>query len=222
MRRFSLLIALVGLLTALAVGVRPISVHADDDHTAGSHEGEHDYDHADGEADHHEEGHGEGGHGEGDHGDDHGAGHGDVDYNRPPLNPEMPLLIWSLVVFVGFLLLAKKMAWAPLIDGLNAREARVNQALADAEAARIEAQKLLADHQKHLDSVTEEVKEIVAKARTEAEQEKARIIAEAEAETTAMRDEAIADIHAAHEQALSEMDNQIDDQVAMATRHVLG
>jgi F-type H+-transporting ATPase subunit b len=145
-----------------------------------------------------------------------------VDYNRPPLTPHIPLLVWSLVVFGLFLLAARKLAWAPLIRGLDSREARVNRALAAAEQARIDAAKLLADHKAHLDRVTEEVKEIIAKARTDAEHEKLRIIAEAEAEATAMRDQAIADIHAAREQALSGLDERIDAQVELASRHVLG
>lgn len=81
---------------------------------------------------------------------------------------------------------------------------------------------MLADHKAHLDGVTEQVKEIIAKARSEAEQEKLRIVAEAEAEATAMRDRAIADIHAAREEALSGLDERIDAQVELASRHVLG
>lgn len=165
--------------------------------------------------------------GEGDHGhDEHAGGAGaegeHVDYNRPPLTPHIPLLIWSLVVFGLFLLAARKLAWMPLIRGLDSREARVNRALAEAEQARIEAQRMLDDHKAHLDGVTEQVKEIIAKARGEAEQEKLRIIAEAEVEATAMRDQAIADIHAAREEALAGLDERIDAQVELASRHVLG
>lgn len=170
------------------------------------------------------DGHGDqAGGGNGGTADDHGeSGHGSVDYNKPPLEPHIPLFIWSLVTFLVFLFLAKKLAWLPMIEGLNARESRVNRALAEAEAARIEALKLLEDHKAHLDEITEQVKEIIAQARTDAEQEKARIITEAEAETVAMRDAAIADIHEAREQALSGMDERIGNQVDMATRHVLG
>jgi F-type H+-transporting ATPase subunit b len=145
-----------------------------------------------------------------------------VDYNRPPLTPHIPLLVWSLVVFGLFLLAARKLAWTPLIRGLDSREARVNRALAEAEQARIDATKLLADHKAHLDRVTEEVQAIIAKARTDAEHEKLRIISEAEVEATALRDQAIADIHAAREEALAGLDERIDAQVELASRHVLG
>lgn len=166
-------------------------------------------------------------------GDHEAAGHregdGDAshhpDTSLPPITPNRQmaeLFVFSLLFFCLYLVLAKKFAWLPLIGGLDAREARVNRALAEAEAARMEATKLLADHQKHLDEVTEQVKGIIAKARSDAEQEKMRIVAEAEEETTAMRDRAIADIHAAREEALMGLDEQIESQVAAATEHVLG
>jgi F-type H+-transporting ATPase subunit b len=161
---------------------------------------------------------------------DHAAGdgaHGEhhPDTNRPPIFPDRAmgeLFVFSLVFFCLFLVVARKYAWLPMVAGLDSREARVNQALADAEAARVAALKLLDEHQKHLDQVTEQVKEIVAEARGEAEREKARIIAEAEAETTALRDQAIADIYEAQRQSLQGLDERIDVQVATATGKILG
>ncbi len=162
---------------------------------------------------------GENHHGEAGHG---GGGHGDVDYNAVPLIFEPKLFVWSLGLFLLFVFVARKVAWSPLIQGLDAREARVNRALHDAEAARVEAEKLLADHDARMDQVQDEVREIVAAARREAEAEKARIIAEADAEAAALRDQAIADIEAAHRQAAEDLNSRIGEQVAMATEHVLG
>ncbi|MGD9854038.1 MAG: ATP synthase F0 subunit B [Planctomycetaceae bacterium] len=133
-----------------------------------------------------------------------------------------PLFFWSLGLFLLFLFVSRKVAWAPLIAGLDAREARVNRALHDAEAARVEAEKLLADHAARMDRVQEEVKGIVAAARKEAEAEKARIIAEADAAAAGMRDRAIAEIRQAHRLALDDLQSQIDRQADLATEHVLG
>lgn len=202
----------VPLVVCLAMGADGVAVAraADDSHPA-TDAGDHVHENAEG---------GEHPAGEDPHGT-HADGHA-IDYNKPPLDVDPRLLVWSLVVFLGFVFLAKKLAWLPLIEGLDSREARVNRALAEAEAARIQALKLLDEHQARMDQVTEEVKEIIARSRSEAESEKARIIAEAEQEATGMRDQAIADIHAAREQTLAGLDSQIDSQVEMAARHVLG
>src|SRR5690606_26542579 len=47
-----------------------------------------------------------------------------VDYNKPPLAIDLSLFIYSLLLFGGFVLVMKSVAWEPLIAGLNAREAR--------------------------------------------------------------------------------------------------
>lgn len=151
---------------------------------------------------------------------EHG-GSGGVNYDEPPLGFEGPLFCFSLLLFVAFLFVARRYVWTPLIGSLDAREARVNQALHDAEAARVEAEALLAQHQARIDQVQDEVKGIVAAARGEAEADKAKIIAQADQEASALRDQAIADIKQAHQQALDELASHIDAQVAVATDHVL-
>lgn len=149
-------------------------------------------------------------------------GHEGVDYNQPPLHFDPKLFLWTLGLFVLFLFVARQLVWTPLIRALDAREARVNRALHGAEAARVEAERLLAEHDARMAEVQEEVKGIVAAARKEAEAEKARIIAEADVEAAALRDRAIAEIEAAHRQAIDDLNAQIDQQAAVATEHVLG
>ena len=126
-------------------------------------------------------------------------------YDQPPLDLEPQLLIWSLVLFVLFVLAAKRLAWKPLIAGLNAREERVNRALAQAEAARAQAEQLLREHEQRIGTATEEVRAIVGGARREAEQSKIEIIASAEREAEQIRDRALADIAAARELLLAEL-----------------
>lgn len=167
--------------------------------------------------------HGEAGHGDAAHAEDHAAAdHGESQYDDVPLIFEPALAVWSLALFLVFLFVARKVAWVPLIAGLDAREARVNRALHDAEAARVEAEKLLAEHAARMEQVQEEVKGILAAARKDAEAEKARIIAEADAQAAAMRDQAIADIREAHRRALEDLEAQIERQAELATQHVLG
>jgi F-type H+-transporting ATPase subunit b len=139
----------------------------------------------------------------------------------PPLVPDVPLLVFSLVLFWVFLWAARRFAWLPLIRGLDAREGRVNRALAEADAARKMAEQLLHDHEVRMAGVTEQVKGIVAEARHQAEQTRASMIASAEAEAARIRDAAIADVQAARGQVLSELESILDSQVAEATEQIL-
>ncbi len=159
---------------------------------------------------------------------DHGgqAGHhGDVDYDQPPINPDrrmLELFLFSIVLFGAFVYGARKWIWAPLIQELDAREARVNQAHVHAQQAQAEAERLLEEHDAKMAEVREQVREIIGKARAEAEQEKAKIITEAEEQARQMKESAIADIHSAREQALQQLMDSIDQYVDLATEHVVG
>lgn len=183
-----------------------------------------DHHHADGDGEHGEvHGEGDGGH----HGEGHEAhdvdGDGIVDdLNQPPLSIKLPRLAFALILFVSFVLLMKRFAWQPLIEGFNEREGRVNRAYAAAEEARLEAAALRDEHDAKVKAVQEEVREIVQQARREAEAEKQRIVAEAEAAAEKLRAEALADIEQARQEAMASLDARVDEYVGLATEHVAG
>ena len=214
-------------LTACAIGAW--TVRADDGHSAPA-------DHppaASGEASHDDHGHTAGSHG--DHGhaneshephDDHGGDHGGVDYNAAPLPGSAPgmgaLFVFSLILFGGFVLAARALVWRPLIDALDQREARVNQAYAEAEAVKVQAEQLLAQHQARMAEVHEQVQGIVAQARKEAEQEKTRIVAEAESQARELRERTIAEIRTARDDAMAQLNQSLDSEVAKAVEQLVG
>jgi len=160
------------------------------------------------------------------------AGHGDAhetdDAHGGPESPitakkqDVDLAIWTLVVFVVFLAVLKQFAWGPLNEALNKRETRILQNLADAESARVKAEKLLAAHAEKLDLVQDEVREILAEARRDAEHTKSEIIATAQKEAELTRNRAVQEIEQARDQALDELFSQFSQTVTAATEHVLG
>src|SRR5712691_12257642 len=139
-----------------------------------------------------------------------------------PLGFKGDLAIWSLVTFLVFLFVLKKAAWQPLISGLDQREAGVKQSLADAEAARVKAEQMLAEHAKKLDKVQDEVKEILAEARRDADHTKTEIVAAANKEAEATRKRAVEDIEHARDVAMKELFDFVSSNVIGATENVLG
>lgn len=157
------------------------------------------------------------------------AGHGaDATHGEAHAAPGAPLgfkgdlAIWSLVTFVVYITVLKKAAWGPLIQGLDTRENRMKQQLADAEAARVKAEAMLAEHAKKLDKVQDEVKEILAEARRDAEHTKQDIVATANKEAEATRKRAVEDIERARDVAMKELFDFVSSNVIGATEHVLG
>ena len=139
-----------------------------------------------------------------------------------PLSFVGDLAIWTLITFVVYLVVLKKAAWGPLIAGLDQREAGMKQALADAEAARVKAEQMLADHAKKLNAVQDEVKAILAEARRDADHTKTEIVAAANKEAEATRKRAVEDIEHARDLAMKELFDFVSSNVIGATEHVLG
>ncbi|MBD3672046.1 MAG: F0F1 ATP synthase subunit B [Planctomycetaceae bacterium] len=169
--------------------------HGDDEHPAGEHD-----DHAEAEGDH--------------HGEEHPSG--------PPLSFRADLALWSFISFGLLILVLKTFAWGPLIDGLDNREAKFRNQLAEAEAARIQAEKMLKEHAAKLDAVQDEVKAIIDEARRDAEHTKNDIIEQAQKEAKATQDRAVHEIERSRDAALKELFDTMSSQVAAATEHVIG
>ena len=165
-----------------------------------------------GETAHAPEGHAADGHGAEGHGHDTGL----------PMKWSKDLALFSLVTFAVYLLVLKVGAWGPLQAGLNERERGIKQNIADAEAARLKSEALLKEHEVKLAKVQEEVREILAEARRDAEHTKQDIVTLAQKEADATKQRAIADIERSRDQALTELFDFVSTNVVNATEQVIG
>ena len=139
-----------------------------------------------------------------------------------PIDIERDLALWSLIVFVLFLFVLKKLAWKPMIDGLDKRESRIRSSIAEAEENHRKSQTLLAEYEEKLRGAEHTVAEMVAEAKRDAERTGQDLIAKAQTEVGAVRERAKEDIARAKDTAVAEVFSTVNVQVAAATEHVLG
>ena len=151
-------------------------------------------------------------------GDD--GGHDGAD-NGVPMKPQNDLILWTIVTFVVFLIVLKKVAWGPLIEGLDNRESKYRKLLEDAKADRDKAISLLADYEQKLKAAQGQVDEIIAEARRDAERTKTDILATAQQDAEATRKRAIDDIGRARDQAVAELFDHVRANVVSATEKLL-
>jgi len=130
--------------------------------------------------------------------------------------------LWSLVTFIVFVLVLRVFAWGPLTEGLDNREAHFRSQLAEAEAARVQAERMLKEHAAKLEAVQDEVRAIIEEAKRDAEHTKNDIIETAQKEAKATQDRAIHEIERSKDAALKELFDTMSSQVASATEHVIG
>ena len=139
----------------------------------------------------------------------------------PPLSPQNDLVLWSIVTFVLFVVVLKKVAWGPLIEGLDKRESKYRKLLQDATADRDKAMNMLAEYEQKLKVAQGEVDEIIAEARRDAERTKTDILTTAQQEAEATRKRALDDIGRARDQAVTELFDHVRANVVNATEKIL-
>lgn len=106
------------------------------------------------------------------------------------LTPDLGLLFWQVVVFLGLFLILRVFAWKPITESLNERENNIQSALDLAEKTRLEMTALKADNEKLLAQARSEreiilrgaketADKMVADSRDKAESEGKRILEQA-------------------------------------------
>ncbi|HEV3255633.1 MAG TPA: F0F1 ATP synthase subunit B [Gemmataceae bacterium] len=121
------------------------------------------------------------------------------------LSPRFDLGIWTVVVFGVLFLVLWKWAWGPMLQGLQNRERNIQGAIAEAQKAREEAQRLQEQWQQEMARAQEKVREIHDDARRRAQQNTDEMIAKARADIQAERERLRREIETARDQALQEL-----------------
>ena len=96
------------------------------------------------------------------------------------------LTIWTVVLFLIFATVMKKLAWGPLLGAIEEREKSVRDSLEGASKARDEAAALLEQHRTLMRDAGREREEIVKRALAESETLKADLAAKARTESEQM------------------------------------
>jgi F-type H+-transporting ATPase subunit b len=134
---------------------------------------------------------------------DEGADHGDS-----TASVFAGTLIQSLaaaIVFLALLAILYKMAWAPILKGLQDREGKIKDDLESAERSARQASETLKEYQQQLAQAQVEARRVIDQARQDAERAAAQIKEQAQADLTAIRQRAEADIRSAKEKAVAEL-----------------
>jgi F-type H+-transporting ATPase subunit b len=113
--------------------------------------------------------------------------------------------IWTAVIFVVLLVVLKKLAWGPLLDGLQQREKFIRESLERAKADREAAEARLAEYTQKLRDAREEASGIVNEGRRDADALKQRLEVEARGEADKIVERARREIEIAKRTAVQEI-----------------
>ncbi|WP_338872008.1 F0F1 ATP synthase subunit B [Spirosoma sp. SC4-14] len=126
------------------------------------------------------------------------------------LTPDLGLLFWQVVVFLGLFLILRVFAWKPITDSLHERENNIQSALDLAEKTRVEMTALKADNEKLLVQARSEREAILRGAKETAD----KMVAEA-------RDKAAIEGQRMLEQAREAMQNERQALITQMKKEVV-
>jgi F-type H+-transporting ATPase subunit b len=118
------------------------------------------------------------------------------------------LALWTVVVFLVLLVVLWKFAWGPLRSGLEKREQGIAEQISQAEQSNQKAQELLRQYEQKLAASQEEVREILDRARRDAESLGRELMEKTRQEAQAEQRRAVEQIDAATAGALKELAEQ--------------
>jgi F-type H+-transporting ATPase subunit b len=125
-------------------------------------------------------------------------------------------IIWVLVIFIILVVILYRTAWKNVLAGLTAREQRIRNDIAQAELARQKAEETLAKYNKQLADAEARVRDVLEKARVDAEQIANGVRVRAQEDAQSIREKAEHEIERAKNDAIA----QIYEQTAVLATSV--
>ena len=134
--------------------------------------------------------------------DDHDAG----GHAKPGLlEPNFFSAMWVVIIFVILLAILYPTAWKNVLAGLKAREQRIRNDIAEAEAARTRAEATLREYNAQLATAEQRVRDMIAQATAQGEQVANNIRTRAEQESQEIKERSMREIESARKQAVSDI-----------------
>jgi len=122
---------------------------------------------------------------------------------RPFMQPDTGLMFWTLIIFVGLLFVLSKFAFGPLTKAVAARERSLQEAIDAAKADREAAGKLLAQHQAQIEAARNDAQKLIADGRAVAEKMRTDLLEQTRKEQQDMLERARQDIESEKQKAIA-------------------
>ena len=139
-----------------------------------------------------------------------------------PLAFTWDLGVWAIVVFVGLVFILRKLAWAPMLEGLQKREEHIRGAVEEAKTLRVEIAKNNAEFKANMDAAYAEIPKLMDGARKDAAALKDEIRNEGNAEVQKERQRLRREIEVATDQALQTIWTQTAQLATLISAKAVG
>ncbi len=138
------------------------------------------------------------------------------------LMPDWASALFNLLMFLALVFVLGKFVWPKILEGLQARERKIEDDLNTAERNRRAAAKLKEDFERKIAEAHAESRKLLDQTRADADQLRAKLKQDTEAEMASLRQRASEEINLAKQQALSDLHAHAADLATMVAGKVIG
>ena len=125
------------------------------------------------------------------------------------LNPDLGLIITTIVTFALLLLILKKAAWKPILDGITQREAKIRGDLDQAQKAQVDAEALRSKYENQLSEAQRTIQDLVNQAKKDAERSRADLLVVAKQEADRVLEKGRRDLEGETDRLKSELRQEV-------------
>jgi F-type H+-transporting ATPase subunit b len=130
--------------------------------------------------------------------------------------------LWSIVIFVLLLLVLRRFAWGPMLDGLHRREQAIHTAVEEARRARDEAHKLREQFEQEMARAHDRVRGLLDQARKDGTAAREQLMADARREIQTDRERLHREVEGARDTALQQVMSRMADLAALVSAKAIG
>jgi F-type H+-transporting ATPase subunit b len=141
--------------------------------------------------------------------------------NNPLVQPDPGLFIWTILTFLGLLVLLKVIAWGPLLKALDDRRETIRKSLDDAQLAKAELERVQQESAQIVRQARIEADSIISQSRTDAERLREDLRQKAKAESEGIVRNAERQIQLETTRALQQIRTEAIDLSVMIASKIL-
>ncbi len=139
-----------------------------------------------------------------------------------PMSLDATMMILTWITFLVVAAVLYRVAWKPILAGLDKREATIRKALEDAAKAQQELERINQQRQQQIDEADAKAKAIVQQARQAAVEAANAIEGKAREESQILLANAQRELKTAHAKALAELRRESADLAIDLSRKIIG
>jgi F-type H+-transporting ATPase subunit b len=137
------------------------------------------------------------------------------------VEPDLGLIVWTIVTFLCLVFILAKTAWGPLIAAIEEREHKMKEDLEGAKAARDEAERIRKELEAEVAGLQAKSREMLAQATKDSEALRAKLQASAEADAKKIKDKTMAELADEKERLVRDLRKEVAGLSVMAAEKLM-